>query len=178
MSVTTPVLVLPGIGNSGPQHWQTRWALRHPDWQRVNLGNWDSPVCDDWVRALDVAVQACPSPPMLVAHSLACLLVAHWASRVRATVKGALLVAVPEPGSPGFPTSARGFAPVPMQPHGFPSTVVASVNDPFGSSTFAQRCADAWGSRFVDIGEAGHINADSGLGDWAEGYALFQNLAG
>ena len=178
MSVTTPVLVLPGLGNSGPQHWQTRWALRHPDWQRVNLGNWDSPVCDDWVRALDVAVQACPSPPILVAHSLACLLVAHWASRVRATVKGALLVAVPDPSSPRFPTSARGFAPVPMQPHGFPSTVVASVNDPFGSSTFAQRCADAWGSRFVDIGEACHINANSGLGDWAEGYVLFQNLAG
>jgi predicted alpha/beta hydrolase family esterase len=65
-----------------------------------------------------------------------------------------------------------------MQPHGFPSTVVVSANDPFGSSTFAQRCADAWGSRFVDIGEAGHINADSGLGDWAEGYALFQNLVG
>ena len=178
MSVTTPVLVLPGLGNSGPQHWQTRWALRHPDWQRVNLGNWDSPVCDDWVRALDVVVQACSSPPVLVAHSLACLLVAHWASRVRAAVKGALLVAVPDPSSPGFPTNVRGFAPVPMQPHGFPSTVVASVNDPFGSSTFAQRCADAWGSRFVDIGEAGHINADSGLGDWAEGYALFQNLTG
>ena len=70
MSVTTPVLILPGIGNSGPQHWQTRWVLRHPDWQRVNLGNWDSPVCDDWVRALDEAVQACPSPPVLVAHNL------------------------------------------------------------------------------------------------------------
>jgi predicted alpha/beta hydrolase family esterase len=178
MPVDTPVLVLPGLGNSGPQHWQTLWELRHSDWQRVNLGNWDSPVCDDWVRALDEAVQACPSPPVLVAHSLACLLVAHWTHRSALVPKGAFLVAVPDPGSPGFPPNARGFAPVPMQPHRFPSTVVASANDPFGSSTFVRRCADAWGSRFIDIGEAGHINADSGLGDWAEGYALFQNLAG
>ena len=100
MSVDTPVLVLPGIGNSGPQHWQTLWELRHPDWRRVNLDHWDSPVCDEWVRALDVAVQACPSPPLLVAHSLACLLVAHWASCVPTTVKGALFVAIPEPGQP------------------------------------------------------------------------------
>ena len=71
MSIDTPVLVLSGIGNSGPQHWQSLWQRRHPQWQRVNLGDWDSPVCDDWVRALDVAVRACPSPPMLVAHSLA-----------------------------------------------------------------------------------------------------------
>jgi predicted alpha/beta hydrolase family esterase len=178
MSVVTPVLVLPGIGNSGPQHWQTLWELRHPDWRRVNLDHWDSPVCDEWVRALDVAVQACPSPPLLVAHSLACLLVAHWASCVPTTVKGALFVAIPEPGNPRFPATARGFAPVPMQPHGFPSIVVASANDPFGSLAHAQHCATAWGSAFVDIGEAGHINADSGHGAWNEGYALFQQLAG
>ena len=178
MSVATPVLVLPGLGNSGPQHWQTRWALRHSDWQRVNLGNWDSPVCDDWVRALDVAVQACPSPPILVAHSLACLLVAHWASRVRARVKGALLVAVPDPQSASFPATARGFAPVPMGPFAFRSLVVASVNDSFGSLAHAKHCAIAWGSSFVDIGQAGHINADSGHGEWEEGYALLQQFRG
>ena len=178
MSLVTPVLVLPGIGDSGQQHWQSLWELRHLGWQRVNLGDWDSPVCDDWVRALDVAVQACPSPPILVAHSLACLLVAHWAHRSALTPKGAFLVAVPDPQSARFPAKARGFASVPMQPHAFPSIVVASANDPFGSSAFAQRCANAWGSRFVDIGEAGHINADSGHGAWNEGYALFQQLAG
>jgi hypothetical protein len=178
MSVDTPVLVLPGLGNSGPQHWQTLWELCHPDWRRVNLDHWDSPVCDEWVRALDVAVQACPSPPLLVAHSLACLLVAHWASRVRATVKGAFLVAVPDPQSANFPTTARGFVPVPMVPFAFRSLVVASANDSFGSLAHAKQCATAWGSTFVDIGQAGHINADSGHGEWNEGYALFQQLAG
>lgn len=176
MKSDTPVLILPGIGNSGPQHWQTCWELRHRDWQRVNLGNWDSPACDVWVQTLDVAVQACPSPPTLVAHSLACLLVAHWARHSTVVPKGAFLVGVPDPQSPSFPAPARGFVPVPMVPFSFRSLVVASANDPFGSLTHAKHCAIAWGSDFVDIGPAGHINADSGHGEWNEGYALLQRF--
>jgi predicted alpha/beta hydrolase family esterase len=176
MSVATPVLVLPGLGNSGPQHWQTRWELRHPQWQRVNLGDWDNPVCEDWVHVLDIAVQACPSPPVLVAHSLACLLVAHWAHHSALAPKGAFFVAVPDPQGTSFPNTPRGFVPVPMAPFAFRSLVVASANDPFGSLTHAKRCAMVWGSAFVDIGQAGHINADSGHGEWEEGYALLQRV--
>jgi predicted alpha/beta hydrolase family esterase len=171
-----PVLILPGLGNSGPQHWQTLWELRHPQWQRVNLGDWDGPVCEDWVRALDVAVQACSSPPVLVAHSLACLLVAHWAHRSALVPKGAFLVAVPDPRSASFPATARGFVPVPMAAFAFRSLVVASANDPLGSRAHAKHCAIAWGSTFVDIGQAGHINADSGHGEWSEGYMLLQRF--
>jgi uncharacterized protein len=170
----SPVLILPGIGNSGPQHWQTLWERHHPDWQRVNLGDWDAPACDDWIRALDVAVQACVSPPVLVAHSLACLLVAHWAYRSARTPKGAFLVAVPDPQCVSFPATARGFVPVPLVPFMFRSLVVASANDPLGSLVHAKYCAMAWGSGFVDIGQAGHINADSGHGEWNEGYDLFR----
>jgi len=178
MSVGTPVLVLPGIGNSGPQHWQSLWELRHPTWQRVNLGNWDSPVCDDWIRSLECAVKACLSPPLLVAHSLACLLVAHWARRTPLVLAGAFLVAVPEPQSTNFPVTAKGFAPVPLVPFAFRSLVVASANDPIGSLSHARHCARSWGSSFIDIGQAGHINADSGHGKWKEGYELFQLFAG
>ena len=176
MESDNPVLILPGLGNSGPQHWQTLWNLRHLDWQRVKLGNWDSPVCEDWVRTLDVAVQACPSPPVLVAHSLACLLVAHWAHRSTIVPKAAFLVAVPDPQSASFPATSRGFVPVPMVPFAFRSLVVASANDPFGSLAHAKECATAWGSTFVDIGRAGHINAESGHGEWSEGYALLQQF--
>ena len=176
MPIVTPVLVLPGHGNSGPQHWQSLWERRHPDWQRVELGEWDQPACDDWVRTLDVAVAACPSPPLLVAHSLACLLVAHWARRSALALKGAFLVAVPDPQSECFPASASGFSPVPMVPFAFRSLVVASTNDPFGSVIHAEHCAKSWGSRFIDIGQAGHINADSGHGEWKDGYALLQQF--
>jgi uncharacterized protein len=172
----TPVLVLPGFGNSGPGHWQTLWEERHPAWRRVDLGHWDAPHCRDWVQELDVAVQRCVAPPVLVAHSLACLLVAHWAGQSHVPIKGAFLVAIPEPASPSFPATAQGFVPVPMQPLPFPTLVVASANDSFGSVAHARRCGKAWGSRFVDVGEAGHINADSGLGEWAAGYALFQEF--
>ena len=178
MSVVTPVLVLPGHGNSGLQHWQSRWELRHSEWQRVQLGNWDDPVCDEWVRALDAAVQACPSPPILVAHSLACLLVAHWAHCSTLALGGAFLVAVPDPQRVGFPATAYGFVPVPMAPFGFRSLVVASANDPLGSLAHATQCAAAWGSTFIDIGQAGHINAESGHGEWIEGYALLQRIMG
>ena len=169
VSVKAPVLILPGFGNSGSQHWQTLWELRHPDWQRVNLGEWDSPTCDDWIHALDVAVRACPSPPVLVAHSLACLLVAHWVHRLSRVPTGAFLVAVPDPKSDSFPASARGFMPVPLLPFMFRSLVVASANDPLGSPAYAKHCAMAWGSMFIDIGQAGHINVDSGHGEWPEG---------
>lgn len=178
MSVVTPVLVLPGHGNSGPQHWQSRWELRYSEWQRAQLGNWDDPVCDEWVRALDAAVQACPSPPILVAHSLACLLVAHWAHRSSLRLKGAFLAAVPDPRSACFPATARGFVPVPMELFAFRSLVIASANDPFGSLTHAEQYAIAWGSSFVSVGYAGHINADSGHGEWNEGYALLQRIMG
>ncbi|MDP3091869.1 MAG: alpha/beta hydrolase [Nitrospira sp.] len=173
-----PVLVLPGFGNSGPGHWQTLWEERHPAWRRVDLGQWDAPDCREWVRTLDMAVQRCAAPPILVAHSLACLLVAHWAGPSRAPVKGAFLVAIPEPACPSFPATAKGFMPVPMHRLPFPALVVASTNDSFGSIGHARACATAWGSRFVDVGEVGHINADSGIGDWPEGYALFQEFVG
>jgi predicted alpha/beta hydrolase family esterase len=176
--MNSPVLVLPGFGNSGAGHWQTLWEARHPEWRRVDLGHWNAPRRSDWVRALDAVLVRSEAPPILVAHSLACLLVAHWAQQSTASIRGAFLVAVPEPASPSFPATAQGFSPVPMHRLSFPSMVIASRDDPFGSFTHAQRCATAWGSRIADIGEAGHINVDSGLGDWTEGYALFEEFMG
>ncbi|MGQ0811111.1 MAG: RBBP9/YdeN family alpha/beta hydrolase [Nitrospiraceae bacterium] len=174
--MSSPVLILPGLGNSGPRHWQTLWEQRHLHWQRVTQRDWDRPVCDEWVGRLDVAVAACISPPVLVAHSLGSILVAHWASRSVKPVQGALLVALPDPDGADFPAEARGFAPVPLQPFAFPSIVVSSSDDPYGSVGHAKHCAAAWGSEFVEIGRAGHVNADSGLGQWKAGYALLQKL--
>jgi uncharacterized protein len=173
----TPVLILPGIGGSGPLHWQSRWQELHRDYRRVEVPDWNRPERATWVGALAAAVDAAASTPVIVAHSLGCLAVAHWAAgggRARA----ALLVAAADPEGPSFPEVARSFAPVPLVPLGFPSRVVASRNDPFGSFEFAQRCAAAWGSALTDIGAAGHVNADSGLGDWPAGQRLLAGLLG
>ena len=110
------------------------------------------------------------------AHSMACLLVAHWATVSTLLVHSALLVAVPDPDGPAFPIGTVGFSPLPHKCLPFRSIVVASTNDPFGSVEFNKRCAANWGSKLVNIGAEGHINADSNLGNWPQGFNILQNF--
>jgi predicted alpha/beta hydrolase family esterase len=171
------VLILPGIGNSGPKHWQSLWEASNPSFRRVEQRDWDAPVCSEWIASLEEAVSNSGSETVLVAHSLACLLVAHWAAVTRLRIRGALLVAVPDPEGANFPAEAIGFGPVPQKALPFRTIVVASTNDPYGSMDHASRCTSIWGSDLVVINGAGHINSDSGLGEWREGFALLQRLA-
>lgn len=174
--VNVPTLILPGIGNSDHAHWQTLWESANPEFFRVQQKDWHSPICDEWVNGLQQAVAEIGESPILIAHSLGSLCVAHWAAGTTLKIKGALLVAPPDPEKAEFPSEATGFSPVPLCSFSFPSIVVASSNDPYGSLGFARSCASGWGSRFVNIGPAGHINSESGLGDWPKGLALYQEL--
>jgi predicted alpha/beta hydrolase family esterase len=174
--MSSPVLILPGIGNSGPLHWQTLWEKSHPDFMRVQQRDWNNPVCDVWVAALEEAVKQAGPQVVLVAHSLACITIAHWAARPHSPVAGALLVAVPERHGLNWPEQIAGFGDTPMLQFDFPSTVVMSENDPYASVEHTKQLALAWGSRIVHIGKRGHINADSGLGEWKEGFDLLQQL--
>lgn len=167
------VVILPGYGNSGPDHWQTRWQAANPAWTRFTPSVWDSgPQRDDWLTALDRAVAADPEPPLLVAHSLACLLVGHWGATRQTPVRGAFLVAPPDPQAVIFPADALSFAPLPTASLPFPALLVASTDDPYGSVGFAQNLAEAYGAWFLSLGPLGHINAESGHGDWPEGFGL------
>jgi uncharacterized protein len=170
------ILVLPGIGNSGPEHWQTLWEASDPAMTRIVHSEWDAPDCRVWVRELGAAVVASGPDTVLVAHSLACLTVAHWAAESPRPIAGALLVSVPNPDLPAFPAEASHFSPVPMRRLPFPSLVVSSTDDPYASADWMRRCAGAWGSRFHSVGACGHINASSNLGDWAEGRKLLADL--
>ena len=176
MSAT--VLLLPGIGNSGPLHWQSIWEQSHPEFVRVQQRDWDNPVCEEWSAAIEDAVKPAGPDVVLVAHSLACLVVAHWAAKQHAPIKAALLVAVPNSKGPNFPAEALGFSETPTRPFSFQSAVVVSGNDPYGSPDHSEQLAAAWGSHVVHIGSCGHINADSGLGAWPEGYELLKQLRG
>ena len=171
------VLILPGIGNSGPQHWQTYWQQANPGFERVQQRDWDNPACEEWVAALDAAVNRTDSAQVvLVAHSLACLVVAHWAAKPHAPIKAAMLVAVPDPGGPNFPKEATGFSVTPRQKFSFPSMVVASTDDPYGTFAYTSGLARVWGSELVNVGNCGHINSSSGLGAWDKGYELLVRL--
>ena len=137
------VLTFPGIGNSGPQHWQTLWEQSHPHFVRLSQRDWDHPVCAEWMSVLESTVEVVASPVVVVAHSLACLALAHWAAQAHSPIQAALLVAVPDPEGSNFPAEALGFSPLPMQKFSFPSIVVASTDDPYGSVAHAQACAAA-----------------------------------
>jgi predicted alpha/beta hydrolase family esterase len=174
----TPVLILPGLFNSGPEHWQTLWERRHPEFRRVIQAEWERPECADWVATLEAAVGRSPGA-VLVAHSSACALVSHWAkAHPGSRVRGALLVAPSDPESPAYPEGPTGFAPMPLQPLPFPSIVVISANDVYVTPERGAAFARAWGGTLIEIGEAGHINGQSGLGEWPVGLELLRRLRG
>lgn len=175
-TVKRPTLILPGIGNSGPDHWQTLWERNDPSYVRLRVSDWEHPVCEAWVNALEGALEPTGPGSVLIAHSLGCLLVAHWATRTRIGARAALLVAPPDPDSLRFPMEAVGFSPVPLDRLAFPSMVIASTDDPYGSLAFYERITRAWGSRLISVGRTGHINASSGLGEWPEGLSLLRQL--
>jgi len=173
----TRTLILPGLHDSDPGHWQSRWEARDETSLRVIQDDWETPHCADWIARLDQALAVTGPDTVLVAHSAGCALVAHWAvGESSRRIRGALLVAPSDPEAPSFPSGPTGFAPIPMLRLRFRSIVVASSNDPYVALFRAQTLAMAWGSEFVMIGEAGHINSASGLGDWAEGFALLNTL--
>lgn len=171
------VLLLPGWQNSGPEHWQSRWEVLH-SYRRVTQHDWMQPLRGDWMIQLEEAVLVASAPVVLVAHSLGCILTAAWAQHSQNThrVKAALLVAPGDPEREALQATLKSWWPVVMQPLPFASELLGSRNDPFCSLQRAQQFAAAWGADFVDYGDAGHINADSGLGDWPDGVARLDAL--
>lgn len=165
----TEYLTLPGYGNSDENHWQTLWEFQKPNFKRVNQQSWNHPDCNDWIQILEDTVDEAGSQVKIVAHSLGCLLLSHWAGQTDLKIAGALLVAVPDPEGDNFPQQAIGFSPVAKKPFIFPSTVIASSNDPYSNMSFTKECATAWGSKIIELGAYGHINSDSGLADWPFG---------
>jgi uncharacterized protein len=174
--VTPRVLVVPGWGDSGPEHWQSLWEKANPDFQRVAQRDWLYPICHEWVETLAAAIRAAGPPVVLVAHSLGCVAIAHCVRGTTLPIHGALLVAPPDVDRPDFPPVMEGFAPIPRERLPFPSIVVASRNDPFSDFARAEALAAAWGSRLVDAGETGHLNADAGFGPWPLGERLLATL--
>ncbi|MDO6414755.1 alpha/beta hydrolase [Sphingomonas sp. BIUV-7] len=173
-------LIVPGLGNSGPGHWQTLWEQERADCRRVELGCWDTPVRNVWIGRIDQAVRAAGGPVILVAHSLGCIAVAWWAGLlgqdVTSRVAGALLVAPPDVDRCRSPDVIARFAPTPLAPLPFPALVVASTDDPYCRRDRAADMASAWLADLVLLDDLGHINAGSGLGRWSEGQALLDRL--
>ncbi len=172
------VLTLPGWQGSGPEHWQSRWETLY-GYERVEQNDWQRPLRGDWSVRLDEVMADASEPVVLVAHSLGCQLVAWWAAHSRHVkrVSAAVLVAPPDVEQQHeLLQRLHSWTPIARQALPFKTLVLASSDDPYCSLERAQAMVADWGAEFVDLGALGHINAESGLGDWPEGHAQLQGL--
>lgn len=175
MQHTPTVIVVPGWRDSPPGHWQSLWAEALPGAQRTVQDDWETPQRAVWVGSLAAQVLAAGGPVVIAAHSLGCIATVHLPADAAARIQGALLVAPADPERRGVFTD---FAPVPYQALPYRSILVASSNDPYCPVRTAGAYARAWGSEFVRLQNAGHINLASGFGPWPLGLALLQSLVG
>lgn len=179
MKITTPqLLIMPGLGGSGEDHWQSYWLKEFSKATELSQKNWNEPKLDSWLNNLNDKIVELDTPIILVAHSLAVSLVLHWASNYKnPNIKGALLVAPADVDSPNHtPDTVRGFAKMPITKLSFPSFVVASENDEYVSYNRAKYFSKQWGSDFINVGAKGHINSDSNLNLWEEGQVILEQL--
>jgi predicted alpha/beta hydrolase family esterase len=170
------ILTLPGIGGSGPQHWQSLWEKEY-GFIRIEQQDWHTPVRADWVANIQNAVSKYdPQGVILVGHSAVCGAIIDWVQQYQTPIKSALLVAPADADADTFPKGTTGFSPIPLIKLPFPSIVVTSTNDYFVTAGRAKQFANAWGSEFINIGQAGHINVASGYGLWDSGLKLLKRL--
>ncbi|MET1079810.1 MAG: alpha/beta hydrolase [Pseudomonas sp.] len=173
-------LIVPGWQGSADDHWQSHWQRSLPNTQRLERLDWLAPNRDAWCAELQRQVAADPRPVILVAHSLGCITVAHWAAQAPAhllqRVSGALLVAPADVERPGCPLALQGFAPIPDQPLPFPCQVVGSDNDAAASAARALQLARQWQAEAAILSGAGHINVKSGHQRWEQGFSYLYRL--
>lgn len=171
------ILIVPGLGDSGSGHWQSRWATKLSTAIRVTQRDWAHPVCAEWTDTVIRAVGACARPVVIVAHSLGVIATLHAAPRVGSIVAGAFLVAPPSADViREHPAIDPAFLPVPRSRLPFPAVIVGSADDPYAAADFAPELARNTGAHFIDAGAAGHINIDSGHGPWPEGSLAFAHF--
>jgi len=173
----TNYFIVPGLGNSGPEHWQTHFEKSGNNFQRINQKEWEAPVCKDWIETIDKAVSGYElSNVVLIAHSLGCAAIAHWATVNKRKIKGAMLVSPSDTEAPNYNFPTKGFDPMPKERIDFKTMVVASTDDVWVTLDRARYFANNWNSEFISIGAAGHINVSSGFGEWKEGLEILKKL--
>lgn len=165
----TYYFIIPGLGNSGPDHWQTHLEKQGENFIRIQQNEWDAPDCEDWISNIESALSNYDlKDVVLIGHSLGCTTIAQWAKKFNKKIKGALLVAPSDIEAPVYTFPSTGFVPIPMERIDFKTIVVTSQDDVWVSLERATYFAEKWGSELLNIGNAGHINADSGYGEWKE----------
>jgi predicted alpha/beta hydrolase family esterase len=180
----TTVLIVPGLRDHVPEHWQTLLEQQLPNAQSVPRKDHDKMSRAGWVADLDAALARIDGPVILVAHSAGVMITVHWAQQHARPIHGALLAAPPDFDMPlpaPYPAPqalrANGWLPTPHARLPFPSIVAASTNDPLARYERAEEMAHAWGSRVVNVGAVGHLNPAAGFGEWPRAMEFIRELA-
>ena len=168
--MSTPLFIVPGLGDSGPTHWQSDLEQRRPGTLRLRDAPWKVPDLELWVAELAAQLSTAPDV-VLVAHSFGCLAASRLLQRDAGRVRAALLVAPADPCRFGIEGAFRARA------LDVPAVLVASENDPWCDAEVARRLALAWDAQHMSVGRAGHINVASGHGRWPLGERLADTLA-
>ncbi len=173
-------LIVPGWQGSPAEHWQSHWQRSLDHSARVEQRDWLRPRRVDWVEQLQRSIAADPRPTLLIAHSLGCITLAHWAAQAPAAllsrVRGALLVAPADVERAECPAPLRDFAPIPRAGLPFASLLIGSDSDPAASASRALELAADWGSEVEILAGAGHINVASGHRRWEQGFEYLYRL--
>jgi len=165
-----------GYGNSIEGHWQAEWHKKTKNSYWIEQADWDNPNKSDWVDALDKLLQTLAGPVLLVTHSLGGSTLIEWNKNHSANIIGALIVAVPDVNSDYFPSVITGYQDLPLQALPFPSLMLASTDDPYASFERASYFAQCWGCSLLNMGELGHINSASNLGEWPQGRKILDQF--
>ena len=169
---------IPGLHNSDQDHWQTRlekWDTL--DFIRVNQENWDQPDCDTWIKRIENKLRDFThSELILIGHSIGCMAIVKWYEKFGHQIKGALLVAPSDSERANYPKYITGFRPIPDKRLPFPTIIVASDNDHVTTIERSREFAKNWGSELVILENAGHIEPESGFGEWLLALELIDKL--
>lgn len=156
------LVTVPGLHGSEGAHWQTWLERQFARSRRVEQLDWDAPQLDAWAQSVADTVTRVHGPVILAAHSFGCLAAAHAIAQglTGDAVAGVLFVA------PASPEKFRFAGAFESRRLAVPSVLIASMTDPWMPFDQAMRLASQFGSAFVNLGDAGHINTAAGFGPW------------
>lgn len=171
------ILIIPGLNDSGPDHWQTRWQTKLSTTRRVKQKDWQRPCRYDWEAGVMFAIEESVRPVVMIAHSLGVIAGLFALQECHEKIAGAFFVAPPsEAAILEIPVIDCEFLPIPRHHLPFPAVMVGSGNDPYADYQFTKDLAEELGAKFIDAGPAGHINVESGHGPWPEGLLAFAHF--
>lgn len=169
-------LIVPGVGGSDENHWQSWLQRQVMPCSRVQQDDWNFPLLSDWIHRFVEKISQIDAPVQIVAHSFGCLTsvaALHQHSEIAQKVKQLVLVAPANPSRFG----ENGFARLSLTDYSFyfhqikisvPTKMLISENDPWLGFEDAKKLAKSWGVKPINLGQVGHINVDSGFGPFPE----------